>query len=337
MLKSVVVFDRNSDPVRNNPQGIAEKLFSGEYKPFRGTSVNLPETVGVLSLWTRDPRNIMRNPSLNKALKKYKEMGILLELQISVTGFGGRFNFMELDVPTPEKIYQEVTEIINSELIDPAILKIRIDPVFSVKIPTKDRSYLITNRKLELFEYLADMFSPLGIKRFLSSHRDVGNYDLKKKRILNRFSEIGSILVEDSPSDIVNFFKKVTDIFTARKLNFGLCANPPSNLLVYQSCIDNDYYMKKVQGLQLSRDHNVDRNRLYCGCYRGVASIMVKGARCYSNARGCLICYSQGESLGKAKTKFLNAINKFKDDPSYFVENLIHPYDCMVSSFGGNS
>jgi hypothetical protein len=68
--KRIVVFARNSDPVRNNPEAVARALRDGAFpRPFRGRPIESLDEVGVVSLWTRDPSNIIHNSALRGSLE----------------------------------------------------------------------------------------------------------------------------------------------------------------------------------------------------------------------------------------------------------------------------
>ncbi|MFH1619891.1 MAG: hypothetical protein ABIG11_08300 [bacterium] len=312
--------------------GIVKKMFGYTYKPFRGMPAILPDEVGALSLWTRDPKNILAEPALQEGIREYRRKGVLVELQISVTGFGGRFHFLELDVPTPEDVADTVKKIIEGELVDRTLIKIRIDPVYSVRLDLKTGGcVIVSNMSKELFAHIAGLFAPLGVRRFITSHRDIGNYDSKKERIAERFRLLGMPVIEDAKDEVIKFFQSVLPVFSG--VDFGLCANPPYTSLPYQPCIANDYYTCKCPDLILSNKRNEDPNRPGCTCFKGVASISDKA--CYSYARGCVVCYSQREGLGKAGERFKKELEEFKADPAAYTTGFPQPYAEMCRTHEG--
>jgi hypothetical protein len=338
--KRVAVFARNSDPVRNNPEAVAHTLRDGAFpSPFRGSPIESLDEVGVVSLWTRDPSNLRRNAELSSALEYCQSRSILVELQVSVTGFGGRFPFLEFDVPTPETVAERLGEIIAVRLVPPELMRVRIDPVLAVAVTdAKGSTWTVSNMRLELIDHLLGLFGPLGIRRYVFSHRDVGNYDPSKKRIRERFTRLGLDVIDESLAELVAFFGSVRELCERRGLEFGLCANPPHAALPYQACIDNAHYMANAPGLRLRRDRSRNATRPCCRCFKNALSVdRLGGTACYPNGRGCLFCYSQGERLGKAEHKFREALDAFRGAPERMAGDWPEPYRAMVALVGGRA
>lgn len=314
----VISASRTKDIVRHSPDKLTSML-KGENDcrlSFAGKSFRLSlEDIHTLVLWTKSPRNILYNKSLNEILNDYvRNYNGLIYLQLTVTGFGG--SFIEYDIPYYQEVFSIIKKILETNLIFPESVKLRYDPYLKIITPN---GYEITNVKSELFEEIVSCFSSIGIKNYTTSEVDFVNYPQVKKRI----EGLGLNIVKPSERESTDFIQKMEQICKKYDSFFSICCNPYiSEFVSRQGCIDGKLF-NEIKNRRFGNDTSFADVRLHnkvtggqrpnCFCTYSYDIGYSRGfTTCYKNQSGCIYCYSQQNMNKKLKQKIIEKINLSK-------------------------
>lgn len=285
----VISASRTKDLIRCNPNLLSDVLdgaVDARYSWSSKTMLNLGrETIHTLVLWTKDPSNLMSG-ALRRSIEDLQALGTLIDLQLTVTGFGG--TPVELGCPSSEKMLGILEKLVLEELIDPELVTLRIDPLLSFVEPG---SYVISNSDFhfvgDLIESFAHLVDRVTTSFVDSSYRSVGM----------RCSALGLELLQEPKRDKERIIQKITEMCKIRDLSFHVCGGGG-----WTGCINamlyNEIAKKKgyPRGKAEERLHNeLGRQREGCSCTHSRDIGFTQGFQnCFSKGIGCAYCYSQG-------------------------------------------
>ncbi len=333
----VISAGRTRDLAGWQPQHLAEVL-AGRAPARRGPRspaffIDLDE-VGAVVLWTKQPAALLESPDMGRLLLGLRERGILVVLQLSVTGLGG--SPLEPGIPDPFETAGTLEQILEQGLLaGPDCVKLRWDPVAEYDLGMvvggehRGRRLILSNAREELFSPVFERFRRIGAVTWTSSV-----LDLKYRGASGRLKEAG-ITVEDHDAEWYRpFYTGMAGMVTSAGGRFSLCCSPSLEPWVSgDGCIDGEW----INGLRKDHfaagtplvettPHNVKRKggqRPLCGCSYSVDISYSTGFRTCATqyeeggAGGCcLYCYSwHGRSGTETSRAVGTALQQLRSRP----------------------
>ena len=233
------------------------------------------EILGV-HLWTHSPFRIIENPVLLPTLQTIHQLGIPLAIEVTITGLGG--SAIEPGIESTEKAFSHLRSLLNSGLLSPDRICLRIDPLQAWQGPDGR----ITNTGY--VDGLLDTALSLGIQRFRVSLITLGRYQAK---ILPRARHRHLFIAQLNPSEICTKLRG----WIAKGADIRSCATDlldegiPSG-----ACFDFSW----VTGQPLETPYKPVAKRKHCLCHVPESVMLWKVPRRSDCSGGCLACYAQG-------------------------------------------
>ena len=298
--KLVISAARSKDVVACNPEVLAE-IVLGERSCRFGLSPKARllsmEKVHTLVLWTKSPQGILLSQKLEEALKKLRNSGVLLVLQLGVTGFGS--TFVEMGVAPWWESLNGCRELIERNVFRADAVVLRYDPLLSLSFLNRE----LSNCREDLFEKIVKRASSLGIERCVTSACDLDSY----RRAAERFEKLGILHTGPSDDFARAFIGSMAEIAHSSGMELSVCCNPDMEVDGF-GCIDGRLYnslSKRAFGRGAPEcselRHNAvasQRPRCKCSFSRDIA--YSKGFQyCYGKGMGCLYCYSQARGISR--------------------------------------
>lgn len=256
MLLKVISASRRIELVGCFPDQLVDLL--GEKCP--------PEKTHTLVIWTKDPRNLLYHPRLNRKVLEYEQIYI----HYTITGMGS--SFIERKVPPKEESLKVIPKVIQL-LGDPRRLRIRFDPIVHLRLPD-GRFY--TN--LGHFRGIAEVGAQLGVKDISISWME--HYP----KVVRRLRKAGIEPLKPNASQQQKEADYIYRVATELGLTVHACCVPG---LPRSRCIDGELLSKlHPRGLKCSTKR-AKAQRDLCGC---TESWDIGWYNPCPN--GCLYCYA---------------------------------------------
>lgn len=341
MEKLVVSASRTRDVVCHAP-GVLADILEGKipcllHRGAKPAAISL-EQIHTLVLWTKTPFNILRNEKLRQVLKRFvHEYQGLVYLHLSVTGFGS--TFVEYGIPGYEGLPEFLQQCFNEHIISPESVVIRYDPFCEIGI---DGKIILSNMQTGLFEDIADKFSSIGTKSFITSRMDPIKYAFVTERMERK---LGLKIYYPSYEKAVDFIRRLDDICSKKSLDFTVCCDLHCDcrynfeipcdkpylhgLMNRRGCIDGRIFnrIKQERGQREYSASGVLHNDLTkgqrpeCRCtWSRDIGYSAGIPKCFSRGSGCLYCYSQSVMSGELESEILAEINEIRRDSKAFFE-----------------
>jgi len=320
----IASFGRTVD-IRNFPDLAADVLL-GEKEVFLGLGTKLkkkylnPSIIPAIAFWTKGPVRLLgNNEKLIKVLELYREKEAVINLQLTVTGFGG--TFLEPGIQEPEEVCNDLKDIFSRGLIDPEAVVIRYDPIIKVKMQDK----ILTNASEKSFKKVITPFAAIGVKWVETKFLLIGNAEKEKYDHVRKRMENAKVMpIQFSTSEIreiLSMFKHVcekelgVDIFTCCVGKEQGISNWPHDL----SCLSYGRLTKVGKKLfgehwdRISLGKRSSREGCLCTAYWDLSN--VEGhKKCGSQDAACIYCtasskdYSAGinQKIEQEKETFLS-------------------------------
>lgn len=331
--KMVLSISRTKDVVGNSP-GVLADIINGKREMYFPGSKNPLffncEDIHTVVLWTKNCENIVEHKGLKKALEFLRDNKVLVFLNQSVTGLGG--TPIEIGIPNPVKIYENLQKIIDLGLIFPEAIKIRFDPFLLLKRLRDGKIFGNFDSNAEIFKSVISPFldlkdnNDLKIRSVVVSKCDYTNYSYIEERI----KKIGCELVSIRNSDIKNFLTNASNFCSKKNTKFGICCAPSypdlylKGLLEDDACIDGNLFntIKKHRFLVTNNHleateilHNsIGKQRKTCRCTwsTDIGQFTNGIVSCFASRRGCIYCYAQQYISERFLDEYRYEIDNFK-------------------------
>jgi hypothetical protein len=241
-----------------------------------------PENVHSIVLWSKDFKNVLKEPSL---LENYN-----LYFQYTINNYS---KVLEPNVPE----YKDTLMVLEGLLkkYDPKQFNIRFDPIIISKMgeinPTIDKP---GKARLIVFEQLCKDIKALGMEKckVTTSYLELYGH---VKNIIEK-SELGIIHLKEEQQ--VLFFERMVEIANKYDITLYSCASPTLqkvNGMKMGHCVDGELLETLFGGkVKKSKDKG---QRQACGCTYskeiGVYGRNKNGMKCL---HGCMYCYVMGNS-----------------------------------------
>ncbi len=334
---TVISAGRTRDLAGWHPAHLAEVL-AGKAPARRGPRspaffIDLDQ-VGAVVLWTKQPAALLDSPEIERLLSELRKRGILVLLQLSVTGLGG--SPLEPGIPGPFEAASTLERILEQGLLaGPDGVKLRWDPVAEYDLgliqggSSQGRRLILGNASKDLFTPVFERFRSIGPLSWTSSV-----LDLKYQGATSRLKEADITVAERDPERYRPFYSVMAHTVTAAGGRFSICCSPPLEPWVSgDGCIDGEWInglRAKYFGLSAPAVetvlHNVKRKggqRQRCGCSYSVDISYSTGFRtCATQYEEggwggcCLYCYSwHGRSGAATDSKVRAALEALRTRP----------------------
>jgi hypothetical protein len=275
-----------------------------------------PGQIGVLVLWTKQPASLLENRSLRDAIEALRRTGALVDLQLTVTGFGS--SPVEPGIPHPAEVAATLARLVEAGLVDPRLVKLRIDPLATIRF---DAGPTYSNTSRAALERILDAFLELGVTRVTASMLDDVQYPAVRERMAGIGARAQSV-DEVTALAVATFLSKAC---ASRAMTFHTCVMPrfPGTT----GCIEGDLYNRILdQAGAPFRVTDVAHNamgtqRTGCRCTYSHDIASSRGIKqCTTGGFGCIYCYAQGPCVGPALRPAVDASLERAlagDDPSW--------------------
>ncbi len=239
-----------------------------------------PSSVHSIVLWSKDFKNVLRNP-MN--LNEYN-----LYFQYTINNYS---KFLEPNVPS----YKETLNTLDGllEKYTPEQFNIRFDPVIiSTKgeiIPTSD---MPEKARLNAFEQLCMDLKGLGMENC----RVTTSYLSMYGHVKNKIGKCGLDIIHFDEDKQVSFFTQIVEIAQKYDISIYSCASPILEKVKGINrghCIDGELLEKLFGGKVKKSKDSGQREACGCTCSReiGIYSRNINGMKCL---HGCKYCYVVG-------------------------------------------
>jgi len=292
------------------------------------------DDVGAVVLWTKQPAALLDSPKLVRLLTELRKHGVLVLLQLSVTGLGG--SPLEPGIPGPFETATTMEQILECGLLAGAdCVKLRWDPVAEYDLGMiragehQGRRLVLSNAAENLFIPVFERYRKIGAMTWTSSV-----IDLKYRGATDRLKEAGIGVVDGDPERYRSFYAMMERNVTAAGGRFSICCSPTLEPWVSgDGCIDGEWinglrrkhFGAKAPAVETVR-HNVKRKggqRPRCGCTYATDISYSTGFRTCATqyeeggAGGCcLYCYSwHGRAGTDAARQVKTAVEALRTHP----------------------
>jgi len=228
-------------------------------------------------LWTHSPKRLRQSPALLEAIRRFRERGVPVALQVTITGLGG--TLLEPGVETTAEALAHVREILDEELLDPGKICLRIDPLQV----WRHRGGLIGN--LEAIPTILEQAAALGIKRARISIMTFQRY---QRKILPRMVRLGLEHLAVDPTEAASYLRP----WFGKGMQIATCATDLGREgIPAAACFDFTWLTGLP--LPLSPDALPVAKRTGCLCFYPREVSLVKIPRRSSCSGRCVACYAQ--------------------------------------------
>lgn len=244
--------------------------------------INAGAMVHTVVLWTKHPASLFLAP-LHPALLRWKEGGIQLAVQVTVTGFGGvwfknaagRQVMVEPNVPAMSETIA-LFPVLVALAGNPELITVRFDPVMKVA-----SSPMAPESNLPFAPALVASMAAAGLKSLIYSFLEPGVY----QKVDRRFRSAGLDIVGFEASEktgISNYLNRLCagNGIIAR----GCCVAGQAGT----ACL-NGIALAELKGVGEWPDVRTLHRRPDCGCTKSTDLGGWPPKACYS---GCLYCYA---------------------------------------------
>jgi hypothetical protein len=283
-VKNVISASRRTDIPAFFYDWLQERLAEGRvmlknpYYQNKSYSDDLrPESVHSIVLWSKDFRNLVRNPGY---LKDYN-----LYFQYTINHYS---KLLEPNVPEYKDTMLVLEELLKK--YKPQQFNLRFDPVIiSRKGEISPDSDNPEAARLNAFEQLCRDIRALGMEECRVTTSYVSLYGHVRKAL----EDCGAELIHQKEEEQISFFDKMSEIAEKYGISLYSCASPLLMQVKYIKpghCIDGEL-LEQLFGGRTTRSKDTGQ-REECGCTRskdiGNYASGADGMRC---KHGCRYCY----------------------------------------------
>ncbi len=273
----VLSASRMTDMPKFYPKEIIEEV---EKRREKGMDVH------TLVLWTKHPRALFADP-LYSYLKKVKEEGIQLYLQLTVTGMGKqpvgirkdkKVLKLEPNVPTFQEaanLFPDLVELVGKG----ERIRLRIDPIVRIK-DSKGEVY----SNLSTFSEIVEAGAQVNIRHISFSFLEKTTH----KKVDRRFKDLGCEILsptEEEREKTKVWMQKLQDQY---QVQISSCSVPG---MPVSKCIDGEL-LRQRHDRQLPADLFQPKKRELCGCTQSIDIGGWPPKKCFS---GCEYCYANAK------------------------------------------
>ncbi len=221
------------------------------------------ERVHTVVIWTKQPHNLIHNPALNTALKRYDQ----LFLHLTITGLGA--SPIEPNIPKMESVLAQLPDLI--ELVGSVKrIRLRFDPIIHIY----KESNIFSN--IELFYCLANSIAEFGLTEVSVSWLTL------YKKVKSRMAGYSFFPASFSRADDIKILNNVSKEFGIN-LHFCSVQGMPAS-----SCIDGRLLNELHPCGRVAATAKDSGQRRLCGCTKSV-DIGWYSMTCRGD---CLYCYA---------------------------------------------
>lgn len=226
-------------------------------------------------LWTHSPKRLRENTELLETIKRFRDRGVPVGLQITITGLGG--TLLEPGVETTAESFACLGGIIEERILEAEKVCLRIDPLQA----WRHRGGLIGN--LEAIPAILQQAAVLGIRRARIS---IITFQRYQSKILPRMARLGLEHLTVAPSEAASCLRP----WLEKGMQIATCATDLAREGIPSgACFDFTW----LTGLPLCSDVLPVAKRTGCLCFYPREVSLVKIPRRSDCSGRCVACYAQ--------------------------------------------
>ena len=224
------------------------------------------ESVHSLVIWTKNPKNMIVDGVLRRALGEYRQ----LYVHLTITGMGG--SEFEPLIPPWEDAVKMIPPLMDM-VGDPRRISWRFDPI----LETEGHGRLYSN--FSLFPRLAEAIAPFGVKNCRVSW--VSPY----KKVLARLTNKGWDLAPRTFQKRLDQANILTQVARQHGMNLFFCSMEGFPI---SRCVDGEFLSEIHPDGRVCSKEKARGQRPFCGCTQSL-DIGWYSLQC---KHGCLYCYA---------------------------------------------